>query len=133
MVSTTAAWSLGRGLAFGRVLAAGEAGVPAADLAALGADLQRPEVQELLRSAATLFVLVSGPGSEQIPDTMFFARRLEEAGYRLGPVVVNRVHPRVDAPPGTAKRDPAPSSPDETRPATASASDPMTVAAADGS
>ena len=52
------------------------------------------EVGELLRSRQTLFVLVTGPGEERIPDTLFFARKLEEAGYNLGPVVVNRVHPR---------------------------------------
>jgi anion-transporting ArsA/GET3 family ATPase len=52
------------------------------------------EVEELLRSKQTLFVLVTGPGEERIPDTLFFARHLEEAGYNLGPVVVNRVHPR---------------------------------------
>jgi arsenite-transporting ATPase len=52
------------------------------------------EVEELLRSRKTLFVLVSGPGEERIPDTLFFARKLQEAGYNLGPVVVNRVHPR---------------------------------------
>ncbi|HEY0784132.1 MAG TPA: ArsA-related P-loop ATPase, partial [Thermoanaerobaculia bacterium] len=52
------------------------------------------QVQALLRSPRTLFVLVSGPGEERIPDTLFFARRLEQAGYRLGPVLVNRVHPR---------------------------------------
>lgn len=51
------------------------------------------QVEMLLRSSDTLFVLVSGPGEEQIPDTLFFARRLQEAGYRLGPVVVNRMHP----------------------------------------
>ena len=51
------------------------------------------EVEGLLRSNDTLFVLVSGPGEEKIPDTLFFARRLQEAGYRLGPVVVNRIHP----------------------------------------
>ena len=28
-----------------------------------------------------------------VDDTLFFARKLEEAGYHLGPVVVNRVHP----------------------------------------
>jgi anion-transporting ArsA/GET3 family ATPase len=56
------------------------------------------EVQRLLRTRETLFVLVSGPGEERIPDTMFFARCLEEAGYRLGPVVVNRIHGRVAAP-----------------------------------
>lgn len=52
------------------------------------------EVEELLRSRQTIFVLVTGPGEERIPDTLFFARHLEEAGYNLGPIVVNRVHPR---------------------------------------
>jgi arsenite-transporting ATPase len=59
-------------------------------------------VEQLLRSPKTRFVLVSGPGEERIPDTLFFARRLEQSGYPLGPIVVNRVHPpfRVeDAPP----------------------------------
>lgn len=51
------------------------------------------EVEALLRSERTLFLLVAGPGEERIPDTLFFARRLNEAGYPLGPVVVNRVHP----------------------------------------
>lgn len=51
------------------------------------------EVERLLRSPRTLFLLVSGPGEEAIPDTLFFARRLVEAGHRLGPVIVNRVHP----------------------------------------
>ncbi|HTQ79608.1 MAG TPA: ArsA-related P-loop ATPase, partial [Thermoanaerobaculia bacterium] len=50
-------------------------------------------VEALLRSPKTLFVLVSGPGEERIPDTLFFARRLKAAGYPLGPIVVNRVHP----------------------------------------
>lgn len=54
------------------------------------------QVEELLRSPKTLFVLVAGPGEERIPDTLFFARRLEEAGYHLGPIVVNRVHPRFE-------------------------------------
>ena len=53
-------------------------------------------VEALLAAERTLFVLVSGPGEERIPDTLFFARRLEQAGYRLGPIVVNRVHPRND-------------------------------------
>jgi len=51
------------------------------------------EVRRLLRAADTLFVLVSGPGEDRIPDTLFFARKLNEAGYRLGPIVVNQVHP----------------------------------------
>ena len=53
------------------------------------------QVQELLRSPDTLFVLVSGPGAGRVADTLFFARRLTEAGYRLGPIVVNRVHPEL--------------------------------------
>lgn len=51
------------------------------------------EVRSLLRERDTLFVLVSGPGEDRIPDTLFFARKLNEAGYRLGPIVVNQVHP----------------------------------------
>jgi anion-transporting ArsA/GET3 family ATPase len=50
-------------------------------------------VEQLLRSPKTRFVLVSGPGEERIPDTLFFARRLEQAGFHLGPLIVNRVHP----------------------------------------
>jgi anion-transporting ArsA/GET3 family ATPase len=53
------------------------------------------QVEALLRSPRTLFVLVSGPGEDRIPDTLFFARRLQQAGYHLGPIVVNRVHPRA--------------------------------------
>jgi anion-transporting ArsA/GET3 family ATPase len=52
------------------------------------------EVQALLRAPGTSFILVAGPGEEHVPDTMFFARKLGEAGLRLGPVVVNRVHPK---------------------------------------
>lgn len=65
------------------------------------------DVQELLRSERTLFVLVAGPGEERIPDTLFFARRLEEAGYRLGPVVVNRVHPPASGTVPPLPADPA--------------------------
>jgi anion-transporting ArsA/GET3 family ATPase len=54
------------------------------------------EVQELLRAAGTIFVLVAGPGEERVSDAMFFARRLREAGYRLGPIVVNRIHSRLE-------------------------------------
>lgn len=51
-------------------------------------------VKALLADPGTVFVLVTGPGEQRIPDTLFFARRLTEAGYHLGPVVVNRVHPQ---------------------------------------
>jgi len=53
------------------------------------------DVQALLRSERTRFVLVSGPGEERVADTLFFARKLTEDGCRLGPVVVNQVHPEV--------------------------------------
>jgi anion-transporting ArsA/GET3 family ATPase len=51
------------------------------------------QVEKLLRSDQTVFVLVTGPGEENIADTLFFGRKLLEAGYRLGPIVVNRMHP----------------------------------------
>ena len=60
------------------------------------------KVEELLRSPRTLFVLVAGAGEERNPDTLFFARRLTAAGYRLGPIVVNRVHPDFAGAAGTA-------------------------------
>ncbi|MCP3861447.1 MAG: hypothetical protein GY704_17490, partial [Phycisphaeraceae bacterium] len=62
------------------------------------------QVQELLRSPHTLFVLVSGPGSGRVADTLFFARRLTEAGYHLGPIVINRVHPELPPVRDTANR-----------------------------
>ncbi|GAB4374740.1 MAG: ArsA family ATPase [Acidobacteriota bacterium] len=65
------------------------------------------EVEALLRSERTLFVLVSGPGEERIADTMFLARQLVERGYRLGPIVVNRLHPPELA------GDTAPADPDD--------------------
>ncbi len=58
------------------------------------------KVRELLASPGTVFVLVAGPGEQRIPDTLFFARRLREAGFHLGPVVVNRVHPEFPPAPG---------------------------------
>jgi anion-transporting ArsA/GET3 family ATPase len=51
-------------------------------------------VEDLLRSPRTRFVLAGGPEEERAADTLFFARRLRQAGYHLGPIVVNRVHPR---------------------------------------
>ncbi|MFH1176009.1 MAG: ArsA-related P-loop ATPase [Acidobacteriota bacterium] len=60
------------------------------------------QVRALLRARQTSFLLVSGPGEDRVADTLFFARRLREAGHRLGPVIVNRVHPpargRSDSP-----------------------------------
>jgi anion-transporting ArsA/GET3 family ATPase len=57
------------------------------------------KVQQLLRSPQTLFVLVAGPGEEQIPDAMFFARALDESRHNVGPIIVNRVHPRMSPSP----------------------------------
>jgi len=54
------------------------------------------EVRGLLRDEQTLFLLVSGPGPGRIPDTLFFARKLGEAGHPLGPILVNQVHPRIE-------------------------------------
>ena len=55
------------------------------------------QVNRLLRSSGTVFVLVTRPEPERIPETLFFARRLKDAGYRLGPVLVNMCHPPSDA------------------------------------
>jgi anion-transporting ArsA/GET3 family ATPase len=62
------------------------------------------QVRALLRAPETRFVLVAAPQEERIPDTLFFARRLAEGGYRLGPLVVNRIHPEVAA---SAAADPS--------------------------
>ncbi len=53
------------------------------------------KTEKLLAAPGTLFVLVTAAGVDRIPDTLFFARKLEEAGCRLGPVVVNRLHPEL--------------------------------------
>ncbi len=53
------------------------------------------EVERLLVSEDTSFFLVAGAGEENVPDTLFFARKLGETGHRLGPVLVNRLHPRA--------------------------------------
>ena len=51
------------------------------------------EVQKLLQALETRFLLVAGPGSDRVPDAMFFLRKLQETGHRLGPVLVNQLHP----------------------------------------
>ncbi len=63
-------------------------------------------VEKLLRSPKTRFILVSGPGEERIPDTLFFARRLKQAGFHLGPVIVNRFHPSFQESPALPSGDP---------------------------
>jgi anion-transporting ArsA/GET3 family ATPase len=51
------------------------------------------EVQALLRAPTTQFVLVTRPEAPRVPETLFFARHLTQAGHRLAAVVVNMVHP----------------------------------------
>jgi anion-transporting ArsA/GET3 family ATPase len=51
------------------------------------------EVRKLLRAPGTAFLLVVGPGEQRIPDAMFFARKLRQAGHHLGLALVNQVHP----------------------------------------
>jgi anion-transporting ArsA/GET3 family ATPase len=50
------------------------------------------EVQALLRRPDTGFLLVSGPGESRVPDTVFFARKLQDAGHHLAAIVVNQIH-----------------------------------------
>jgi anion-transporting ArsA/GET3 family ATPase len=56
------------------------------------------QVELLLQAEETLFLLVTGPGEERVPDALFFARKLEETGHRVGPLIVNRVHPPCPPP-----------------------------------
>jgi anion-transporting ArsA/GET3 family ATPase len=58
------------------------------------------KVAELLRAPETGFVLVTRPEEERVPETLFFARRLVEAGHHLGAVVVNMRHPAPPVRPG---------------------------------
>ncbi len=60
------------------------------------------DVQKMLRSDETIFTLVSGPGEQRVADTLFFARKLTD---RLGPIVVNRVHPKIDDAPKVVNLD----------------------------
>lgn len=60
-------------------------------------------VEALLRSAGTRFLLVTRPDEERLPETLFFARRLQEAGYHVGPVVINMCHPRAPGRPGLGR------------------------------
>jgi anion-transporting ArsA/GET3 family ATPase len=65
------------------------------------------EVQALLQSPRTQFVLVTRPDEERVPETLFFARRLTQAGHRLAAVVVNMVHPQDPAGVSGPPEDPA--------------------------
>ena len=64
-------------------------------------------VGELLRAERTRFVLVTQPDEERVPETLFFARRLEAAGHHLGPVVLNMAQPVPPSVNGLSHADPA--------------------------
>jgi len=51
------------------------------------------EVDGLLRSRDTGFVLVTAAAERNLADTMFFARHLTERSHNLVAVIANRVHP----------------------------------------
>lgn len=63
------------------------------------------EVQKLLRHQDTMFLMVAGPAPDRTADAMYFARRLSEAGHRLGPVIVNQVHPVLPPDPSAPADD----------------------------
>jgi anion-transporting ArsA/GET3 family ATPase len=52
------------------------------------------DVNTLLHSRVTSFVVVTSPASEAVSEACFFASRLEESGLPFGAVIVNRVHPQ---------------------------------------
>ena len=52
------------------------------------------EVNDLLTSDSTAFVLVASPAREAVREAAFFADKLDEAGIATAALVVNRVHPR---------------------------------------
>ena len=54
------------------------------------------DVNNLLRSNATTFVVVTSPVQDSVTEATFFASRLNEAGLPFGALVVNRVHPRFE-------------------------------------
>ena len=65
-------------------------------------------VDELLKSADTAYVLVTGPRHDTIEEARYFAGRLADGGTPPVAVVVNRVHPRFAEPPrATGRRRPS--------------------------
>ncbi|MGH9379288.1 MAG: ArsA family ATPase [Thermoanaerobaculia bacterium] len=51
------------------------------------------EVERLLRSPETGFLLVTTGEPARVPDALYFARKLADRGMRLAGVVVNQIHP----------------------------------------
>ncbi len=57
------------------------------------------EVNELLTSEASAFVLVASPARDAVGEAVYFADKLHEAGIPTAALLVNRVHPRFGPPP----------------------------------
>jgi anion-transporting ArsA/GET3 family ATPase len=57
-------------------------------------------VNELLASPETSFVVVCGPQGEPIDEAVYFHRKLVEAGFPFGGVIVNKVHYEEELPAG---------------------------------
>ena len=55
------------------------------------------DVSALLQSRSTSFVVVTSPSQESVTEATFFSTRLHEAGLPFGALVVNRVHPHLEA------------------------------------
>lgn len=52
------------------------------------------EVAELLRADDTAFVLVTSPRHDALVEAAWFGDQLDERGFGVGAIVVNRLHPR---------------------------------------
>jgi anion-transporting ArsA/GET3 family ATPase len=58
-----------------------------------GFRLRAERVNELLADRATAFVLVASPRRDTVDEAHYFADRLDEAGFAVQGLIVNRVHP----------------------------------------
>ena len=55
------------------------------------------EVQRLLRSRDTAFLLVTSPLATVVDEALYFHKQIRRRGYPFAGFVVNRIHPPVDA------------------------------------
>ncbi len=72
------------------------------------------EVLELLEQPDSRFVVVTSPQPPPLREARFFLDRLEQEGLHLGGVVVNRIHPRLEAPADEDLERAAADQPDDT-------------------
>ncbi len=56
------------------------------------------QVQQLLESDRTAFVLVTSPRRDAVEEAGFFATKLHESGIEVDALVVNRLHPHFGSP-----------------------------------